>query len=137
MLKTAQAFFACAVFCFSRGFGAKKKLVACFLKLVARILKSEPLICCHLQSRRDTKGGALCYMQTKTAAPQPDPPTRHHKKCILKHWYLNYRNFLDNSNIVAQQIRKHAKLFCSIFRNFVLATIINPLNRDKEFRDTQ
>ena len=76
-------------------------------------------------------------MRTKTAAPQPAPPTRHHKKCILKHWYLNYRNFLDNSNIVAQQIRKHAKLFCSIFRNFVLATIINPLNRDKEFRDTQ
>ena len=44
MLKTAQAKNACAVFCFFRGIGAMKKLVACFLKLVARILKSEPLI---------------------------------------------------------------------------------------------
>ena len=60
MLKTAQAVFACAVFCFFRGIGAKKKLVACILKLVARILKSEPLIFCPLQTRMDTKVCALC-----------------------------------------------------------------------------
>ena len=60
MLKTAQAKNACAVFCFSRGIGAMKKLVACFLKLVARILKSEPLIFCPLQTRMNTKVSALC-----------------------------------------------------------------------------
>ena len=53
MLKTAQAKNACAVFCFFRGIGAKKKLVA-------RILKSEPLIFCPLQTRMDTKVSALC-----------------------------------------------------------------------------
>ena len=47
-------------FVFFRGIGAKKKLVACFLKLVARILKSEPLIFCPLQTRMDTKVCALC-----------------------------------------------------------------------------
>ena len=36
-------------------FGANKKLVACFLKLVARISKSEPLIFYPFQTRMKTK----------------------------------------------------------------------------------
>ena len=36
-------------------FGANKKLVACFFKLVARISKSEPLIFYPLQTRMKTK----------------------------------------------------------------------------------
>ena len=33
MLKTAQAFFACAVFCFFRGIGAKKKISGLLFKI--------------------------------------------------------------------------------------------------------
>ena len=39
---------------FSNGFSGGKKLVACFLKLVARILKSEPLIFSLLPCRVNT-----------------------------------------------------------------------------------
>ncbi len=44
MLKNRTGKNACAVFVFSGVLELRKKLVACFLKLVARILKSEPLI---------------------------------------------------------------------------------------------
>ena len=42
------------------GFGANKKLVACFLKLVARILKSEPLIFAPSQTRMNKGLAAIC-----------------------------------------------------------------------------
>ena len=40
--------------------GEKKKIVACFLKLMARISKSEPLIFDTLQTRMNTKVCAVC-----------------------------------------------------------------------------
>ena len=42
------------------GFGANKKLVACFLKLVARISKSEPLIFAPSQTRMNKGLGGIC-----------------------------------------------------------------------------
>ena len=42
------------------GFGANKKLVACFLKLVARISKSEPLIFAPSQTRMNKSLAPIC-----------------------------------------------------------------------------